>query len=67
MKTIYIDNSSESTQDIQEVKDELFDAIWEGKSFRVVQDDGDGDMYCTTWDGDIDFQYVEKLIIGRPK
>ena len=49
MKTILYDNSSKSLHDKQVVLNELFDAIFNGKDFKFISDEGDGDIFTLTY------------------
>lgn len=49
MRAIYYENAIKSEQDIQEVKDELFDMVFNGRDFTFICDDGDGDVYISEY------------------
>jgi hypothetical protein len=50
MKAIFFNNDSKSSEDIQEVKDQVFNLVMNGKPFTFVQYDGDGDIYTNHYD-----------------
>lgn len=63
MKTIVFNNSSKSDQDINEVKDALFNAILNGKSFVFVQHDGDGDNWANHYEClSTEHDYIETIL-----
>lgn len=50
MKTIHFENNANSSQDIQKVKDAVFQAIMNGESFELVSDELNGDTYTHSVD-----------------
>lgn len=70
MKTIYFENNKDSSQNIQSVKDELFEAVLEGKDFDFIQDDGDGNVFTTSFlnfgsgHSSVDTSGMDKLLEG---
>lgn len=49
MRAIYYENAIKYKQDIQEVKDELFNVVFNGRDFTFICDDGNGDVWISEY------------------